>query len=189
MTLRLARALTSLTVLGMLGCTANATPPDDVVIAHDVKDIDGKPVSLASYRGKVLLLVNVASECGFTPQYADLEKLYESERDKGVEVLGFPSNDFGGQEPGDAATIKQFTKDTYGVTFKLFEKVHTNGPEAAPLYHALTSEVAPQFRGPIKWNFTKFVVDKTGHVVARFPSETTPLDPALVAALDRAAAR
>jgi len=175
--------LIAFVALTVLGCEAQASAPN-AVIDHDVKDIDGNAVKLSSYRGKVLLVVNVASECGFTPQYAELEQLYEKYKDKGVVVLGFPSNDFGGQEPGTPAEIKAFTSQTYGVTFPLFEKVHAKGDGIAPLYKTLTTETP--FPGTIGWNFTKFVVDKTGHVVARFPSKVTPLDPALTAALDKA---
>jgi glutathione peroxidase len=149
-----------------------------------VTDIHGKAVSLASYRGKALLVVNVASECGYTPQYAALQQLYASYQARGLVVLGFPSNDFGGQEPGDRAAIEKFASETYGVTFPLFDKVHATGAEIAPLYKTLTTEIDPKLRGPIGWNFTKFVVDPQGHVVARFPSEVDPMSPAVKAAIE-----
>jgi glutathione peroxidase len=155
-------------------------------VDHVVKDIDGKDVSLASYRGKALLVVNVASECGYTPQYAELQQLYDKYRDKGLVVLGFPSNDFGGQEPGDNAQIKKFASEEYGVTFPLFDKVHATGAEIAPLYKFLTEKTDEKLRGPVKWNFTKFVVDAKGKVIARFESKTTPLDPQLTSAIESA---
>ena len=167
------------------GC--HAAPPD-AVIDHAVVDIDGRAVKLSEYRGKVALIVNVASECGYTPQYADLQELYQRFRDRGFVVLGFPSNDFGGQEPGDGAAIKKFAKEHYDVTFPLFDKVHAkNGPEQAPLYRTLTHDT--RFPGDVKWNFTKFLVDKSGHVVARFPSETTPLDDKVLEAVNAALSR
>jgi glutathione peroxidase len=162
---------------------SKATSP---VMDHVVKDIDGNEVSLASYRGRALLIVNVASECGFTPQYESLEQLYRRYRDRGLVVLGFPSNDFGGQEPGSCDVIKKFAHEQYNVTFPLFDKVHARGEEIAPLYRALTQEVEENLRGPVKWNFEKFVVDKQGRVIARFPSKVGPLDAQLVAAVERA---
>jgi glutathione peroxidase len=152
-----------------------------------VTDIDGAQVDLATtYRGKVLVVVNVASECGYTPQYADLQALYAKYKDRGVEVLAFPSNDFGGQEPNDRAAIKQFAQSEYGATFPMFDKVHATGPEVAPLYAFLTSTktLPEEQRGPVKWNFEKFVVDTSGKVVARFRSKVEPLDPQLTQTID-----
>jgi glutathione peroxidase len=154
--------------------TAAAAPLD-----HVVTDIDGKAVDLKSLRGKVLLIVNVASECGYTPQYAELQQLYATYKDKGVVVLGFPSNDHGGQEPADGAAIKAFASSEYGVTFPLFAKVHTTGAEMAPLYKSLTTQ-----KGPVKWNFTKFLVDRQGMVRERFDSGVEPLSPKLTGAID-----
>jgi glutathione peroxidase len=154
--------------------TAAAAPLD-----HVVTDIDGKAVDLKSLRGKVLLIVNVASECGYTPQYAELQQLYATYKDKGVVVLGFPSNDHGGQEPADGAAIKAFASREYGVTFPLFAKVHTTGAEMAPLYKSLTTQ-----KGPVKWNFTKFLVDRQGMVRERFDSGVEPLSPKLTGAID-----
>jgi glutathione peroxidase len=179
-----AAILALVTVLA--ACRAEERATMDHVIDHVVKDIDGKDVSLASYRGKVLLIVNVASECGYTPQYTDLEALYERYAARGLVVLGFPSNDFGSQEPGSCEAIKDFATSTYGVTFPLFDKVHAKGDAIAPLYKTLTTETP--FPGPVKWNFAKFVVDKRGHVVARFPSATTPFDAQLTSAIERALA-
>jgi glutathione peroxidase len=164
--------------LAFLALTTAACTPR---VEGTVTNIDGAAVDLASYRGKVLVIVNVASECGYTPQYADLQALYAKYKDRGVEVLAFPSNDFGGQEPNDRAAIKQFAQSEYGATFPMFDKVHATGPEVAPLYSFLTStKTLPESeRGPVKWNFEKFVVDRSGKVVARFRSKTEPLDAAL----------
>ena len=151
-----------------------------------VNDIHGKPVALDRYKGKVLLVVNTASECGFTPQYKGLEALYEKYRAKGLEVLGFPCNQFGGQEPGSEAAIEQFCEVNYGVTFPLFAKVDVNGDHAAPVYRYLKSS-KPGLLGTeaIKWNFTKFLVDREGKVVARYAPKETPesIAPAIEKAL------
>ncbi|HTQ01987.1 MAG TPA: glutathione peroxidase [Casimicrobiaceae bacterium] len=140
-----------------------------------VKDIAGKPVKLDGYRGKVLLIVNTASKCGFTPQYKGLEALYEKLHGKGLEILGFPCNQFGGQEPGGEKEIAQFCELNYGVTFPMFAKVDVNGAKAAPLYQYLKSE-KPGLLGSeaIKWNFTKFLVDREGNVVKRYAPNDTP---------------
>ncbi|WP_233881407.1 glutathione peroxidase [Paraburkholderia flagellata] len=135
----------------------------------------GQPVSLERYTGKVLLIVNTASECGFTPQYAGLQKLYDQYAARGLAVLGFPCNQFGKQEPGDAAQIGSFCEKNYGVTFPMFEKIDVNGANAHPLYRWLTGE-APGLLGleGIKWNFTKFLVDRNGSVVKRYAPVTKP---------------
>ena len=135
----------------------------------------GKPADLAACKGKVLLIVNTASQCGFTPQYKGLEALYEGFRDRGFEVLGFPCNQFGGQEPGDSKGIAQFCERNYGVTFPLFEKIDVNGGGTHPLFTWLKSE-APGILGTkdIKWNFTKFLVDRNGKVVDRYAPTTRP---------------
>ncbi|HKT93660.1 MAG TPA: glutathione peroxidase [Paraburkholderia sp.] len=135
----------------------------------------GEPVSLERYTGKVLLIVNTASECGFTPQYAGLQKLYDQYAARGLAVLGFPCNQFGKQEPGDAAQIGSFCEKNYGVTFPMFEKIDVNGANAHPLYRWLTGE-APGLLGleGIKWNFTKFLVDRNGSVVKRYAPVTKP---------------
>lgn len=139
------------------------------------KDLKGKDVSLANFKGKVLLIVNTASECGFTPQYAGLQKLYEKLREKNFSILGFPSNQFGQQEPGTSEQIEHFCQVNYGVTFPMFEKVDVNGDNAHPLFKYLTSEV-PGLLGSeaIKWNFTKFLVDQNGQVRKRYAPQTTP---------------
>ena len=140
-----------------------------------VKDIHGTPVKLDRYRGKVLLIVNTASECGFTPQYKGLEAVYEKLHDKGLEVLGFPCNQFGGQEPGGEKEIAQFCELNFGVTFPMFAKVDVNGDGAAPLYKFLKAE-KPGLLGSeaIKWNFTKFLVAKDGSVRKRYAPQTKP---------------
>jgi glutathione peroxidase len=151
---------------------------------YDLKPttLDGKPGNLAQYKGKVSLVVNVASKCGYTPQYEGLEKLQREMKGRGFNVLGFPSNDFGGQEPGTAQEIAQFCRLTYDVTFPMFEKVVTKtGAGQSPVYTFLgASGKLPA------WNFSKYVIDKQGKVVAFFPSDVTPDDPALRAALDKA---
>ena len=144
---------------------------------HDfqVNDIRGKPVKLDRYNGEVLLIVNVASECGFTPQYKGLEALYRKYRDRGLEILGFPCNQFGAQEPGSEAQIAQFCSSKYDVTFPMFAKIDVNGDKAAPLYRYL-KHAKPGLLGTeaIKWNFTKFLVDRGGQVVARYAPNDTP---------------
>ena len=146
------------------------------VFDYTVKDINGKEVSLSEYKGKFLLIVNVASKCGFTPQYEGLEKLFE-ELKENVVVLGFPCNQFGAQEPGDAEEIKNFCSLTYDVKFPLFEKIDVNGSNAAPLYQFLKSE-KPGFLGTeaIKWNFTKFLVGRDGQVIKRYAPTDKPED-------------
>ena len=140
-----------------------------------VSDIHGKPVKLDRYRNKVMLVVNTASQCGFTPQYKGLEALYEKLHGKGLEILGFPCNQFGEQEPGDEKEIAKFCELNYGVTFPLFAKVDVNGETAAPVYKYLKAE-KPGLLGSeaIKWNFTKFLVDRNGGVVARYAPNDTP---------------
>jgi glutathione peroxidase len=137
--------------------------------------LDGSEQSLAEYRGKVLLIVNVASQCGFTPQYAGLERLWRDYRARGLVVLGFPCNQFGAQEPGDAAAIGQFCQTTYDVTFPLFAKIEVNGANTHPLYRHL-KQAAPGLLGSeaIKWNFTKFLVDSEGRVIRRYAPATKP---------------
>ncbi len=143
--------------------------------------LDGKSQSLSAYRGKVVLVVNVASECGFTPQYAGLEKLYEARKAQGFEILGFPCNQFGGQEPGSAAAIQTFCQKNFGVTFPLFEKVDVKGAGQSPVYTFLTAQ-----HGEPKWNFHKYLVGKDGKVIAAFPSSVEPEGPELKAALEAA---
>lgn len=152
-----------------------------------LKDLDGKPTTLAPYRGKVLLLVNVASKCGLTPQYTALESVYEKYRDKGLVVLGFPCNDFAGQEPGSNEEIRQFCSSNYKVTFPLFDKLHVKGPEQHPLYELLTGKGAA-FPGDVTWNFGKFLVSTDGKIIQRFEPKTTPDDPKVTKAIEDALA-
>jgi glutathione peroxidase len=145
------------------------------VYEFDAKSIDGTNVSLSVYRGKVLLIVNVASQCGFTPQYDGLEKLYKKYKNEGLVVLGFPSNQFGGQEPGTESEIQNFCQTNYGVTFPLFAKIEVNGSNAHPLYEFL-KEARPGILGTerIKWNFTKFLIDRQGNVIKRYAPQDKP---------------
>ncbi len=160
--------------------------PNDVVLDHAVTTLAGKPASLSDYRGKVVLLVNTASECGYTPQYAGLQKLYAKFNPRGLEVLAFPSDDFGHQEPGTNEEIRTFVDDKFDVQFPMFDKVHATGPEISPLYKTLTEQTGEGIRGEVKWNFTKFVVDPKGRVVARFDPDVEPDDPKLLAAIESA---
>jgi glutathione peroxidase len=158
---------------------------------HDftVKTLDGQEKKLAEYRGKVLLVVNVASRCGLTPQYSALESLYREYKDDGFEVLGFPCNDFAGQEPGSEAEIQAFCSTNYDVTFPLFKKVRVLGQQREPVFEYLTAqETTPDGAGDVAWNFAKFVIGKDGQVVARFSPRTAPDAPELTAAIDKALA-
>jgi glutathione peroxidase len=145
------------------------------VYDFDAQAIDGQPVKLADYRGKVLLIVNTASQCGFTPQFAGLEKLWAAHAAQGLVVLGFPSNEFGGQDPGSNEEIASFCQVNYGVSFPMMSKIKVNGPEAHPLYQWLTAE-APGLLGTkgIKWNFTKFLIDRHGKVLKRYAPTDKP---------------
>ncbi len=138
-----------------------------------LKDIDGKETTLAAYKGKAVLVVNVASKCGLTPQYKGLEALYLKYKDKGLVVLGFPCNQFGGQEPGTNEEIKQFCSSKYDVTFPMFDKLDVNGDKRHPLYVALAGKDSP-YPGDIKWNFGKFLIGKDGKILHRFEPRTTP---------------
>lgn len=154
---------------------AAAKNEESQIYGFPVKTLDGRHTTLDEFRGKVLLIVNVASQCGFTPQYEGLEALYRKYKDRGFVVLGFPCNQFGGQEPGGASEIRQFCSDKYDITFPLFSKIDVNGKNADPLYVWLKS----QKKGilgteSIKWNFTKFLVSSSGEVIDRYASNTTP---------------
>ncbi len=162
-----------------VGPSAPAASPTDApspyVLGYTLKDIDGNDVSLESFKGKVILMVNVASKCGYTPQYKGLQELYTRKKDAGLVILGFPANDFGGQEPGSEADIKKVCHDTYKVTFPMFSKISVKGEKQHPLYKQLAAQPAP-IGGDPKWNFTKFLVDRSGNVVARFDSRVAPSD-------------
>ncbi|HJL20251.1 MAG TPA: glutathione peroxidase [Sandaracinaceae bacterium LLY-WYZ-13_1] len=156
---------------------------------HDftMKTIDGDERSLEDYAGKAVLVVNVASECGLTPQYEGLEKLHETYGDRGLAVLGFPCNQFGAQEPGTEAEIKEFCTSNYGVEFPMFAKIEVNGDGAHPLYQWLKAEtIGPDDAGEIPWNFAKFLVGKDGRVLARFSPKAAPDDAQVVQAIEKA---
>lgn len=148
-----------------------------------MNDIDGKPVSLGQFKGKALLVVNTASFCGNTPQYTDLEAMYEQYRDKGFEILAFPANNFGQQEPGTNAEIKGFCLTKYSVSFPLFSKISVKGSDKHPLYQYLT-EKSP-FPGEVEWNFQKYLVDRSGNIVARFPHRMKPSSPEIIKEVER----
>ena len=168
----------------LLATTLMAESP---LLEIPVKDIDGKDTSLKAYQGKVLLVVNVASKCGFTPQYKGLEALQKKFNAQGFTVLGFPCNDFGSQEPGTNAQIKEFCSANYEVSFPLFDKVHVKGAEQHPLYAALTGKASP-FPGDVGWNFGKFLIGKDGKILARFDSKVSPESAELIAAVEKALA-
>ena len=179
--MKLVRALFTVALLAATGSAKG----DNVMSFYDLtaNTLEGTPKDLSEYKGKVLLVVNTASECGFTPQYAGLEKLYERYKDKGVVVLGFPSNDFGGQEPGTAAEIKTFCEKKYRVTFPMFAKVKTKGEGQSPVYKFLVAG-----HGEPKWNFHKYLVGKDGQVRAAFPSAVKPDSRELTSAIEAALA-
>ena len=156
-------------------------------LAGEMKAIDGKPVDLGSYKGKVVLVVNVASRCGYTKQYAGMQKLYDTYKDKGFVILGFPANDFGAQEPGTDAEIANFCSTKYGVTFPMFSKITVKGPEKAALYQSLTESADP--KGEVAWNFEKFLIGKDGSVIGRFKSGVAPESPELAKAIEAALAK
>ncbi len=163
---------------------------DKSVYGFTMKDIDGKSVDLSQYKGKVSLVVNVASKCGYTPQYKNLEAVYEKYKDKGFEILAFPANEFKQQEPGTNAQIKEFCTSKYDTKFPLFSKIVVKGEGEAPLYQYLTSTDAnPQTAGDIKWNFTKFLVSKDGKVVARFEPKVKPDDAEVIDAIEKELAK
>lgn len=149
--------------------------------------LQGQPDTMANYQGKVLLIVNVASKCGFTPQYQGLEELYQQYKGQGLVVMGFPANNFMGQEPGSDVQIAEFCSLTYGVSFPMFSKISVKGRDIHPLYAHLTDKkLYPQTGGPVKWNFNKFLVGRDGKVLARFDSAVKPDDPTLVSAIQQA---
>lgn len=151
-----------------------------------LNDIDGKPVSLTEFKGKILLIVNTASFCGNTPQYSDLQNLYETYEGRGLEILAFPANNFGQQEPGSDAEIKSFCFTKYSLTFPLFSKISVKGQDKHPLYRFLT-EQSP-FPGEVEWNFQKYLIDRSGHVVARYHHRTKPSSNEVVTDIERALA-
>jgi len=160
--------------LGVI-CLMSSAAFGSSIYDYTMKSIDGAPTPLANFRGKLMLVVNVASRCGFTPQYTGLEALYEKYKDQGFVIAGFPANNFLGQEPGSDQEIKTFCSTKYNVSFPLFSKISVKGADKAPLYQFLTDGKAnPSTGGEIKWNFTKFLVDRNGRVVERFEPDVTP---------------
>jgi glutathione peroxidase len=179
-------ALLVLMPLAVSSSADDAKKPTSVLDFH-VKDIDGKDVDLARYKGTVLLIVNTASQCGFTPQYKDMEAIYEKYKDQGLEVLAFPANEFGKQEPGSNEQIKEFCSSRYKVSFPLFSKIVVKGEGINPLYDFLTSETTnPKFSGGIPWNFTKFLVNRKGEVIARFQPKDKPSSESVTHAIETA---
>jgi glutathione peroxidase len=155
------------------------------IYGFTLNSIDGNPAPLAEYKGKVILLVNVASQCGYTPQYSALEAIYEKYKDQGLVILGFPANNFGAQEPGTNQEIKTFCTRKYSVTFPIYSKISVKGPDQAPLYAFLTKDTAPGIGGEIKWNFTKFLIDRNGNVVQRFEPAITPDSKEMTSAIEQ----
>lgn len=180
----LALVLLALLLSGAGASRQGGPPPEERgVLDFRMKRIDGQEQDLADYRGQVVLIVNVASRCGLTPQYDGLEKLYDSRKDRGFVVLGFPANEFAGQEPGSDVQIADFCRSTYGVRFPMFSKIVVKGEGMHPLYRRLTS-LPPPIGGEVKWNFQKYLVDRNGQVVAKFEPKVTPEDPTLVERID-----
>jgi glutathione peroxidase len=161
-------------VFGVLLIMATSLFAASGIYSFTLNSIDGKTAPLAEYKGKVVLMVNVASKCGYTPQYTALEAVYEKYKDQGFVILGFPANNFGAQEPGTNEEIKTFCTRKYNVSFPMYSKISVKGEDQAPLYAYLTKETGPGLTGDIKWNFTKFLVDRNGKVVQRFESAVTP---------------
>lgn len=176
-------------VIGALSTMAIADD-HECALNFKAKTINGETVDLEDYEGNVVLVVNTASECGLTPQYSGLQELYEKYKDKGFVVLGFPCNQFGSQEPGSDAEIKQFCSTNYNVSFPMFSKIDVNGEDAAPIYKYLTAKDAkPAGKGRISWNFEKFLIDREGNLVNRFAPRTKPDDTDLVKAIDNELAK
>jgi glutathione peroxidase len=174
--------------LGAQNQPGSGKTPD--VLNFTMNSLDGKPVDLSKYQGKVVMMVNVASQCGFTPQYVGLQELHRKYASQGLSVLGFQSNDFGEQEPGSNAEIADFCKKNYGVEFDMFSKIVVNGGGQAPLYRFLTSkQTNPRFGGAVGWNFEKFLIGRDGQVIGRFTSEVEPLSREMITAIEGALAK
>jgi len=185
-TLSLVVLVTSATVSAAKTPAKASSKTPQGLYALQATNIDGETVSLAQYSGKVALVVNTASQCGFTPQYQGLESVFQKYKDKGFVVLGFPSNDFMSQEPGSNEEIQSFCKSRFGVTFPLFQKAPVTGKEIQPLYRFLTQDSPKEFQGSVGWNFVKFLVDRRGQVVGRFSSMQKPNSESLMAAVEKA---
>lgn len=173
-------------IIFSLAMFASTEKKTDTVYRFEPENIDGEVTPLSKYEGKVLLIVNTASECGYTPQYEGLQNLYEAYKDKRLEVLGFPANNFGGQEPGTNKEIKQFCRVNFDVGFPLFSKVSVKGEDIHPLFDYLTRADNPDFTGEIKWNFEKFLIDRNGNLIHRFRSAVEPQSDAILNAIDKA---
>jgi glutathione peroxidase len=177
------RSLTCSLLLAVLaGAVSVSTALADSPLVGKVKKIDGTEVDLGDYKGKVVVIVNVASQCGATPQYAGLQKLYDTYKDQGFVILGFPANEFGSQEPGSDAEISKFCSSKYNVTFDMFSKVKVKGDGQSPLYKTLTTQAKPN--GDVKWNFEKFIIGKDGAISGRFATQVKPDDQAFVKAIE-----
>ncbi len=163
---------------------ANTSQPPASFHSFTVKDIRGKDTPLSAYKGKTVLVVNTASKCGYTPQYKELQALYEKYQSKGFVILGFPANEFGGQEPGSDESIAEFCEVNFGVKFPLFSKVVVKGDGIHPLFRLLTSAENPDFKGEINWNFEKFLINEDGQLVRRFRSRTTPMSTEMTSAIE-----
>lgn len=176
--------------MGMIFNPSPVDPPSEKhMYEFTMKDIDGNDVKLNAYEGKVALIVNTASKCGLTPQYEGLQKIYDKYRDQGFVVLGFPANNFMGQEPGTEKEIREFCDLNYKVTFPMFSKISVKGEDQHPLYTYLTNEKTnPGMDGDITWNFEKFLADRNGNIIARFSPKVTPEDPVVVSAIEKALA-
>jgi glutathione peroxidase len=172
-------------LIGALFMTATSLSAGSGVYTFTLNSIDGKPAPLADYKGKVVLIVNVASQCGYTPQYKALETIYEKYRDQGFVILGFPANNFGAQEPGTNEEIKTFCSRKYSVTFPMYSKISVKGADQAPLYSYLTKETGAGIAGDVKWNFTKFLIDRKGNVIQRFEPAVTPDSQEVTAAIEK----
>jgi len=172
-------------LMGALLTMATSVLAGSGLYSYTLNSIDGKPAPLADYKGKVVLIVNVASQCGYTPQYSALEGIYEKYKDQGFVILGFPANNFGAQEPGTNEEIKTFCTRKYNVTFPMYAKISVKGADKAPLYQYLTEHTEPGIAGDIKWNFTKFLVDRNGNVVQRFEPAVTPDSKEVTAAIEK----
>ncbi len=169
----------------LVACLLTRVAQSQSVASIPFMNMEGKATSLADFKGQAWLVVNVASRCGNTPQYTGLEKLAKKYQSQGLVILGFPCNDFGGQEPGSTSEIQEFCSVKYGVTFPILDKIHVKGSDQAPLYAALTGSSA-KFPGAVKWNFGKFLIGKNGEVLARFEPKVQPEDPAVVTVIEAA---
>ncbi len=178
------KTLSLLIILSMVTVTAGDKTAESVY-EFKLTNIDGKETPLSEYKGKVLLIVNTASECGFTPQYEGLQAVHEEYSDDGLVVMGFPANNFGGQEPGTDDEIKKFCKVNYGVSFPMFSKISVKGDDQHPLFTYLTSAENPDFTGEIKWNFEKFLINKQGKLIHRFRSDVTPQSDEIKKAIEK----